>query len=274
MLVFVRGGGDLASGVALRLKHAGLSPVIAELPQPLVVRRRVAFAAAVYEGSVVVEGVRARRVDDLAAVPALLRQGEVPVLVDPQAAGLRHLPELLGIPSIRVLVDGRMTKRPPELPLESASLVIGLGPGFLAGVNCHAVVETNRGHCLGRVIWQGGPEADTGIPESVVARSSERVLRAPADGPLEAFAEIGDRLEPGQQVAAVAGQPIVAPFRGVLRGLVYPGLTVTRGAKVGDLDPRNDPLYSRLVSDKSLAIGGGVLEAILSRPDLRPFLWE
>jgi xanthine dehydrogenase accessory factor len=158
--------------------------------------------------------------------------------------------------------------------MEAAPLVIGLGPGFFAGVNCHAVIETHRGHTLGRVIWQGAPEADTGVPESVIDRGAERVLRAPVDGKLEAHAEIGDHLEAGQPVAEVAGQVVLAPFRGVLRGLLYPGLFVKRGTKIGDVDPRDNPRYCKLVSDKSLAIGGGVLEAILSRADLRCRLWE
>jgi xanthine dehydrogenase accessory factor len=151
--------------------------------------------------------------------------------------------------------------------------VIGLGPGFEAGLNCHAVVETNRGHRLGRVIWQGAPESDTGVPESVAEHGVERVLRAPVDGILQARVEIGEMVEPGQAVADVAGQPVLANFAGVLRGLVRSGLPVRQGMKVGDVDPRGDRAACRLVSDKALAVGGGVLEAILSRPDLRPLLW-
>jgi xanthine dehydrogenase accessory factor len=172
-----------------------------------------------------------------------------------------------------VLVDARMTKRPPERDAPDADLVIGLGPGFRAGENCHAVIETNRGHCMGRVIWHGAAEEDTGVPEHVVNQGVRRVLRAPADGFLEAQAQIGDHLEPGQLVAKIEGHHLRAPFRGVLRGLLYPGLRVVQGMKVGDVDPRDNPAYVRLVSDKSLAVGGGVLEAILSRPELRPCLW-
>jgi xanthine dehydrogenase accessory factor len=167
-----------------------------------------------------------------------------------------------------------MTKKTPELEMDAADLVIGLGPGFVAGENCHAVIETNRGHTLGRVIWEGPPLADTGIPESVNHQGVSRVLRAPADGPLLAHAEIGEHLKAGQLVAEVAGRSVQAPFNGVLRGLIYPGVEVTVGLKIGDVDPRNDPRYCRLVSDKALAIGGSVLEAILSRPTLRPYLWK
>lgn len=274
MLVYLRGGGDLASGVAVRLQRAGLRVLITELPQPQMVRRLVSFAEAVYRGWITVEGITARRTGHLDEALALAGQGFIPVLVDPQAATLQALAAYPDPSRPAVLVDGRMTKRPPETGLEISPLVIGLGPGFIAGINCHAAIETNRGHFLGRVIWQGPPEADTGVPESVRLHGAERVLRSPAGGTLVTHAEIGDHLEPGQPVAEVAGHTVLAPFRGVLRGLLHPGLQVRQGAKIGDVDPRDDPRYCTLVSDKALAIGGAVLEAILSRPDLRCRLWE
>jgi xanthine dehydrogenase accessory factor len=172
------------------------------------------------------------------------------------------------------LVDGRMRKQPPEADLPSAQLVIGLGPGFIAGENCDAVIETQRGPNLGRVIWQGSPQVDTGVPEGMAPYDQTRVLRAPADGILETLHEIGDQLKAGQPVARVAGKEVLAPFDGMLRGLLHPGLTVQRGLKIGDVDPRFDPLLCTRVSDKALAVAGGVLEAILSRPTLRPHLWE
>jgi xanthine dehydrogenase accessory factor len=208
----------------------------------------------------------------------VLQRGELPVLVDPQGS---LLPELRSCQSDPVvLVDARMTKQAPESDLHSADLVIGLGPGFVAGQNCHAAIETNRGHSLGRVIWQGAPQPDTGLPEGlpsgkgVTLSPAGRVLRAPVEGILEAVTQIGEHVEAGQVVASVAGHPIYAPFKGVLRGLLQPGVPVWPGLKVGDVDPRDDPRYCTTVSDKSLAIGGGVLEAILSRPELREHLWE
>lgn len=264
-LVLVRGGGDLASGVIYRLHRAGIAVVVTELPQPLVVRRLVAFAEAVYAGRVTVQGVTACRVADPEAALALLPTGQVPVLVDPEARSLAVLRPA-------ALVDARMTKRPPDLGREAAPLVVGLGPGFVAGENCHAAVETNRGHDLGRVLWQGAPQPDTGIPEAVLAHQDERVLRAPVDGVLRAHARIGQRLRRGDLIAEVAGVPLRAPFDGVLRGLVHDGLPVTRGMKVGDLDPRNDPAYAHRISDKALAVGGGVLEAVLTPANLRRFL--
>lgn len=273
VLTLIRGGGDLASGVALRLHRAGLSLLITELARPLVVRRLVSFAEAVYAGQVEVEGARARLAQTFEEAVQFLEGGTIPVLVDPQAqvlrAARRASPEAAGP---LIVVDARMTKRRPEFEFP-AELLIGLGPGFVAGVNCHAAIETNRGHGLGRVLWQGSPEADTGIPEAVVERRSERVLRAPASGRLETFVEIGEHVSPGQEVAAVDGQPVLAPFQGVVRGLLHHGLNVTPGMKLGDVDPRDDPRLSRMVSDKALAIGGGVLEAILTRVDLRRQLW-
>ena len=270
MIVLIRGGGDLASGVALRLYRVGFKILISELGQPLVVRRRVSFAEAIFAGETTVENITARKVADASDTLRVLQifaKGHIPVLVDPDGtAGVALHPT--------VIVDARMTKRPPEPLRHMAKLYIGLGPGFVAGVNCHVVVETNRGHTLGRVIWQGSAEGDTGIPEQVVDRDIERVLRSPADGELVAHAEIGDHLEPGQLVAEVSGQPVNAPFKGVLRGLAHPGLHVQQGMKIGDVDPRDDPRYCTLVSDKSLAVGGGVLEAVLSQPELRRHLWE
>lgn len=240
-----------------------------EIAQPLAVRRKVAFAEAIYAGEVTIEGVTARRVKDPTDTFRILRifsQGQVPVLIDPQAEAIKSV-----CPT--VLVDARLSKHSPELPRDVANLYIGLGPGFEAGYHCHAVIETNRGPFLGRVYWQGSAEADTGYPDAVGGFRSERVLRAPADGEILTHAQIGDTLQEGQLIAEVAGKPVKSPFAGVLRGLIYPGLVVTRGLKIGDVDPRSDPCLCNLVSDKALAVGGGVLEAILSRPNLRSMLW-
>ncbi len=264
-IVLLRGGGDIASGAAIRLKRAGLQVIITELPRPTAVRRLVAFAEAVYAGEISVEEVTARRVSDPHKALETLAEDIIPVLVDPQA-------ECRFILKPAVLIDGRMTKKPPELGIEAASLVIGLGPGFTAGRDCHAVVETNRGHALGRVIWNGSAEADTGVPEKVRDQGVERVLRAPSNGIIEACVEIGEKLEEGQCVAKIDGKAVLAPFKGILRGLLHPGLAVRQGMKIGDIDPRLDANFSRLVSDKALAVGGGVLEAILTRPDLRSSL--
>jgi xanthine dehydrogenase accessory factor len=260
--ILVRGGGDVASGPILRMQRAGWQVLVTELERPLAVRRFVSFAQAVYAGDMRVEEVCARKVKDMRAAEDALAEGCVPVLVDPESAAREEF-------CPHVLVDGRMRKLPPEIEIDMAPLTIGLGPGFTAGFHCHAVIETNRGPHLGRVIWQGGAEENTGIPERVGEYRSDRVLRAPAEGPIEALVEIGTLVQAGTVIARVAGQPVTAPFPGVLRGLAQAGLAVAAGEKIGDLDPRADPSLCWLVSDKALAVGGGVLEAILSWRPLR-----
>jgi len=264
--VLLRGGGDLATGVALRLHRAGIKLVITELPQPLAVRRTVSFAEAVYEGHHSIEGVTARLVEQ-DQIQAVVEANEISILIDPAAniltSDIRPL-------TFFVVVDARLMKSPPEPFPVDVPLHIGLGPGFHAGKDCHAVVETRRSHTLGRVYWTGMTQPDSGEPEG----DRRRVLRAPNDGTLIAHAKIGDHLEEGQVIASVSDQYSVrSPFNGVLRGLIRPGYFVTKGLKIGDVDPRDDPNACYLVSDKALAIGGGVLEAIMSKEEIRNRLW-
>jgi xanthine dehydrogenase accessory factor len=268
-LVLLRGGGDLATGVALRLHRAGIKVVIAELEQPLAVRRAVSFAEAVYEGQHTVEGVTARLVRPNQLLP-VLEADEIPVLIDPNA-------EILTSDSLTfvAVVDGRLTKQAPSALPVSVPLHIGLGPGFHAGKNCEAVVETRRSHTLGRVYWNGTSQPDSGQPEG----DQRRVLRAPGDGILAGKAKIGDHLEEGQEVASIqvdkhTSIQIHSPFAGVLRGLIHDGIHVTKGVKIGDVDPRGDASACFLVSDKALAIGGAVLESILTREEIRGQLWK
>lgn len=265
-IILMRGGGDLASGVALRLHRVGLKVVVTELQRPLVVRRTVAFAQAVYLGQHTVEEVTAHLVDNPEQALQILAADDIPVLIDPDGQSRHDFKPL-------VLIDARMTKRSPDLGMDAARLTIGLGPGFIAGENCHAAIETNRGHFLARVIWDGAPQANTKLPEAVDQHQADRVLRAPAAGVFQTFVEIGQLVEMGERIAEVAGQQIVAPFTGRLRGLLHHGLPVRKGLKVGDVDPRDDARYVNLVSEKALALGGGVLEAILSQADLRACLW-
>jgi xanthine dehydrogenase accessory factor len=267
-IILIRGGGDLATGVALRLHHAGLKVLVSELPQPLAVRRSVSFAEAVYAGQIEVEGVTSRSVER-GQIQATLDAGEIPVIVDPDASILTELQK-------PIVIDGRLTKHTPAPLPVNVPLLIGLGPGFHAGRNCHAVIETRRSHTLGRVYWDRATQPDSGQPEG----DPLRVLRAPMDGQLIGYAQIGDHLEKGDLIAEIQSpienrqSKIISPFKGVLRGLIHPGLHVTAKLKIGDVDPRDDPSLCELVSDKALAIGGGVLEAILTHSNIRDNLWK
>lgn len=263
--VLIRGGGDLGSGVALRLVRSGALVIVAELAMPMVVRRAASYANAIYEGVCKVEETRGRRIEHISTADGLFAKNEVGVIVDPEGESRREFYP-------QVIVDARMTKTEPELLKDAAELVIGLGPGFTAGIHCHAVIETKRGHSLGRVYWTGTAEADTQTAEKISGYGEERVLRSPAIGELKSLVRIGDIVSAGQDLAVVNGRVVKAGFDGVIRGMIADGYPVQTGMKIGDLDPRRDPRLCYIVSDKALAVGGGVLEAILSRDNLRAAL--
>ncbi|MFH0915295.1 MAG: selenium-dependent molybdenum cofactor biosynthesis protein YqeB [bacterium] len=253
-VALVKGAGDLASGVAARLHRAGFAVVMTEIARPTVVRRAVAFAEAVYEGRTTVAGVEGVRAEDAGEVRPLLERGMIPVLVDPEAA-IRH--ELA--PSL--LVDAIMAKRNLGTSITDAPAVVALGPGFTAGVDVHAVIETKRGHTLGHVIDRGGALPNTGVPGEVGGFGEERVLRSPTSGVFAGEREIGAAVGRGEIVGHVGDSPVRSRLDGVLRGVLRSGLEVTAGFKVGDVDPRATREHCFLVSDKALAIAGGVLEA-------------
>jgi xanthine dehydrogenase accessory factor len=265
LLVVIKGAGDLASGVAYRLSRCGFPLLMTETAQPLAVRRGVAFAQAVYDGQMTVQKVSARRVEGVHAVPATLGQHIIPVLVDPQA-------NCRSVLQPAVIVDAIMAKSNKGTSISDAPLVIALGPDFTAGVDCHAVVETCRGHDLGRVLWTGSAAPDTGVPGIVGGQGSRRVLRAPCSGRLHPLHAIGDLVAQDEVVATVQGSEVSAPFRGVLRGLIHESVELCAGMKIGDVDPRAVRDHCFSISDKALAIGGGVLEAILSAPQIRRLL--
>jgi xanthine dehydrogenase accessory factor len=260
-LILIRGGGDLASGVILRLHRVGFQIAILELNKPLAVRRSVCFSEAVYAGKQTVEGVTARLVS-ADQLQVTMEAGEIPVLIDPNANILRN--QFMTNPRNTFVVDARLLKHEPELLGEEVPLHIGLGPGFRAGENCHAVIETRRSHTLGRVLWSGETQPDSGSPEG----DTRRVLRAQDSGTLLPVAEIGDLVKEGQLIAEIqnaAGNrsKVISPFDGLLRGLIHQQVEITQGMKIGDVDSRNEPSMCKLVSDKALSIGGGVLEAVL-----------
>lgn len=256
MLVVIRGAGDLATGIALRLWRSGCRVILLDLPKPTAIRRTVCFSQAIVCGAWQVEGVQARLADSPAEAVRLTGAGIIAVLADPAGST---------IPALQpdALVDAILAKRNLGTAITDAPAVIGVGPGFTAGLDCHAVVETMRGHDLGRVLYRGQALADTGIPGTIAGHSADRLLRAPADGVFRACKSIGDRVEPGDIAGEVDGQPMRCAIGGVLRGLLADGTEVRAGMKSGDVDPRGITDYCSRVSDKAMAVGGGVLEALL-----------
>lgn len=255
-LVVVRGAGDLASGVIHRLVRSGLPVIATDIGDPTVIRRTVAFAEAIPDGEAIVEGMIARRVDSPDQALQFCQEGIVPVIVDPEANITERLNPL-------ALVDAILAKKNLGTRRGMAGVVIGLGPGFSAGDDVDVVVETNRGHDLGRLIFEGTAEPNTGIPGNVGGKTDERVIRSPSEGVLRCVRGIGDRVQVGDVVAKIDGIPVVTKIDGILRGLLRNGLAVTKGFKVGDVDPRCQKEHCFTISDKARAIGGGVLEAIL-----------
>ncbi len=250
----VRGAGDLASGVAYRLMRAGFSVVMTEIARPTVVRRAVAFAEAVWEGRVEVEGLPGILARDAVDVHRILRSGAIPVIVDPEAViRFDFRPDLL--------VDAIMAKRNLGTHTSDAPAVVALGPGFVAGRDAHAVVETMRGPTLGRVIVEGEALPDTGIPGERGGFGEERVLRSPCAGVFTGLKEIGDKVERGETVGLVSQTPVLAGLDGRLRGILRSGIAVGPGLKLGDVDPTAGRQQCFVISDKALAVAGGVLEA-------------
>jgi xanthine dehydrogenase accessory factor len=256
LAVLVKGGGEMGSGVVHRLVQSGFRVCITEISEPLAVRREVSFCEAVFTGQQKVEGLIGKRVDNPEQVFSAWKEGLVPVLIDPECEARKVLkPE--------VLVDAILAKKKTTTQITDAPMVIGLGPGFTAGVNAHYVIETNRGHFLGKVIEEGEAEPDTGIPGSIGGYTWERVLRASGDGKFQGKKQIGDRVQKGDVVAEVEGRPVRALIDGILRGIIRDGIFVTDKMKVGDIDPRAKREHCFTISEKARAIGGGVLEAIL-----------
>ncbi|MDO4548898.1 MAG: selenium-dependent molybdenum cofactor biosynthesis protein YqeB [Clostridia bacterium] len=256
MLVAIKGAGDLASGVAVRLKLSGFEILMTEIEHPTAIRRTVCFSRAVNDGAAVVEGLKAKSADSPGHALELIREGYIAVLVDPRAKSFAAIkPD--------AVVDAILAKRNTGTSITDAPMVIALGPGFTAGRDCHAVVETMRGHDLGRVILSGSAAANTGIPGNIGGYSIERLLRAPCDGIWQTDLDIGVHVDAGQTVATVGGMEVKSEISGVIRGLLPSGTPVTGGMKSGDVDPRGVADYCLSVSDKARAIAGGVLEAIL-----------
>ena len=255
-LVLIRGAGDLATGVALAFRACGFGVLMTEIPTPTAIRRTVSFANAVFVGSQTVEGVRGLRAEP-STWAAIVAGGDVAVLVAPG-------PDVPAGASPLVVIDAIMAKRNLGTRPRDGAVVVALGPGFTAPTDVDAVIETARGHELGRIIRDGRASDDTGMPGGIEGKAGERVLRAPVDGVVEHVRAIGDIVAAGETVMRVGGRDVAAPFAGCLRGQIAAGLSVPRGLKIGDVDPRGEPSYAHLVSDKARAVGRAALEAALS----------
>jgi xanthine dehydrogenase accessory factor len=256
-IAIVKGAGDLGTGVAYRLWKCGFRVLCTDLEHPLVIRRTVAFASAIYEGCITVEGVACERIFYADEAFSLWQRDTLPVIADPTGRSVQALrPD--------VVVDAIMAKHNTGTTINDASCVVALGPGFTAGQDCHAVIETQRGHDLGRVIWSGSASPNTGVPGKVGGEDARRVVRSPCDGRLYARRAIGDFVKEGEVIAQVDGAPVFATLSGILRGLLHDGISVRAGLKIADIDPRGEQRFCFSISDKALAIGGGVLEAVFA----------
>ncbi len=256
-LVLVRGAGDIATGAIQKLVRAGFMVVATEIAQPSAIRRQVALSEAVYEGSWTVEDVTAVRVGSIPEAYSAMKSGQVAIMIDPACNLLSQLQPL-------AVIDAILAKKNLGTSRGMAPITVALGPGFIAGEDVDVVIETMRGHNLGRLIFKGQALPDTGVPGLIEGKGKERVIHAPVAGTLHTIAEISDTVEKGQMIADIDGHPVVASMDGILRGLIRDGFTVTQGFKIADIDPRDSEKENCFtISDKARCIGGAVLEAIL-----------
>ncbi|MBC5626236.1 EF2563 family selenium-dependent molybdenum hydroxylase system protein [Clostridium sp. NSJ-49] len=256
MLVLIKGAGDLATGVAHRLKRCGFDVVMTEIEEPTTVRRTVAFSQAVYDCKVEVEGVKATLVKDIQMIRENIDNGVISVIVDKDE-------NIIEVLKPDIVVDAIVAKKNTGTSIDDAPIVIALGPGFEAGVDCDLVIETKRGHYLGRVITKGKAIPNTGVPGNIGGHTVGRIIRATSDGIINPVSEIGDYVEEGQVVAYIDKTPVYASISGIVRGMLQGGIEVFEGMKSGDIDPRCKKEHCFTISDKARSIGGGVLEGIL-----------
>ncbi len=256
-LVLVRGGGDLATGVIQKLYHAGFQVLVLETPKPSAIRRMVAVCEAVYEHTWTVEDLTAVRIGTFAEAQSVWQENKIPILIDPQMTVLAHIKP-------QAIVDAILAKKNLGLHRNLAPITLALGPGFWAGTDCDGVIETMRGHDLGRLIWSGEALPNTGTPGPIAGVGVERVIHAPAAGLFQAVAKIGDFVFRGDKIAQIEGVAVIATLDGILRGLIRDGYFVTEGLKIADIDPRSSEQKNCLtISDKARCLGGAVLEALL-----------
>lgn len=256
MLAVIKGAGDIASGIALRLKHAKIDIIMTDIERPTAIRRTVCFSQAVVNGEAQVEDIKARRAQTPEEALKIVNEGDIAVIADERAECIKAVkPDFV--------IDAILAKKNLGTSINDATVVVGVGPGFTAGKDCHAVVETQRGHYLGRVILEGSAAENTGVPGNIGGYTTERIIRAVKDGIFNPVCAIGDVVEAGQTVGYVDGEEVKCLIGGVLRGILPENTPVYKGMKSGDVDPRCKIEHCFTVSDKALAVGGGVLEAVL-----------
>jgi xanthine dehydrogenase accessory factor len=263
--ILIRGAGEMASGVAHVLRTSGFRLSMTEIPRPMAIRRHVSFCESVWDGYCVVEGVRAQRVNSWEELDEVIETGAIPVLVDPEFTSVNFWkPD--------VIIDATLAKRNLGLRSDMAELVVALGPGFEAPEDADVIVETNRGHDLGRLISKGEAAPNTGVPETVAGYSTERVVHSPLDGTLKAKKHIGDLVKKGETIALIDNAQVVSTLTGVLRGMIRDSFAVKKGLKIADIDPRGETMNCWNISDKARALGGSVLWAIVSTFNPNPAL--
>ena len=254
-MIILRGGGDIATGIAHRLYQSGFHVVISEIEKPTAIRRRVSFCEAIYSGEIEVEGVKAV-LSSKGEVLENLKLGLLPVVIDENCSLAYDLKPL-------AVIDSILAKKNLGTKKDMAPITVGVGPGFSAGGDVDLVVETNRGHHLGKVIDKGKAMDNTGIPGTIQGYTAERVVRAAAEGQVKNIKKIGDIVKADDILCTTGGVEVRANIDGVIRGLIKDGLEVEKGMKIGDIDPRAIVEYTYTISDKARAVGGGVLEAIM-----------
>jgi xanthine dehydrogenase accessory factor len=254
--VIVRSGGDVASGTIKRLHEAGFKVIVLEIENPTAIRRTVSYSQCVFDGEITIEDTTARLCKTLDEVDDAHFKGEIPVVIDSSG-------EFIDIVKPKIVIDAILAKKNLGTKKSMADIVIGLGPGFEAGLDVDAIIETNRGHDLGRVIYEGKPQANTGSPGNIGGYTIERVIYSPDNGEIKVHSDIGSLIEKDAVVATVGGKEVRTRIKGVVRGMIANGTSVFNGMKIGDVDPRNEVRHCYGISDKARAVGGGVLEAIL-----------
>lgn len=257
-LVAVRGGGDIATGIIHKLHRCGFPTLVLEIADPSCIRRTVSFCEALFDGETVVEGVTAKKVETLEESYEAFLEEQIPVMVDPEGKMIREEKPF-------AVVDAILAKKNLGTKISDAPIVVGVGPGFTAGLDVHAVVETQRGHHLGRVYYEGSAAPNTGVPGVIGGYGKERVIHAPADGVLHIIKGIGEETEAGETIAQIGEVPVLASISGIVRGMIREGYEVTKGLKIADIDPRiHEKENCRYISDKARCVAGGVVEAIFS----------